>query len=199
MRFSFILAMLTVSAVTLNACSNSDPEALLPDLAPSGATGAAGKFIAPSGEEIGHAILYDAQQGDRAGVILRVDVAGLSQGWHGIHIHGNGDCSDGADGFKESGGHVDPDNRDHGLSNQDGAERGDLPNLYAGSDGRATAEYFRADVNIAPSEEAAAVNGPYPLFDDNGFAIIIHAAADDHASQPIGGAGGRVACAAFNQ
>ncbi|HBS33699.1 MAG TPA: superoxide dismutase family protein, partial [Parvularcula sp.] len=44
---------------------------------------------------------------------------------------------------------------------------------------------------------AASENGPYPLLDDDGFAIIIHANPDDHVTQPIGGAGDRVACAAF--
>jgi Cu-Zn family superoxide dismutase len=32
------------------------------------------------------------------------------------------------------------------------------------------------------------------LADANGGAIVIHAAADDHLTQPIGGAGARLAC-----
>ncbi|WP_368859879.1 superoxide dismutase family protein [Mycobacterium tuberculosis] len=35
------------------------------------------------------------------------------------------------------------------------------------------------------------------LKDANGSALIIHAKADDHKSQPIGGAGDRIACAAI--
>ena len=33
------------------------------------------------------------------------------------------------------------------------------------------------------------------ILDDDGSAAIIHEGRDDHMSQPIGGAGGRVACA----
>jgi Cu-Zn family superoxide dismutase len=32
------------------------------------------------------------------------------------------------------------------------------------------------------------------LWDEDGSAIVIHANADDHTTQPIGGAGDRVAC-----
>ncbi len=38
--------------------------------------------------------------------------------------------------------------------------------------------------------------GPAPaLMDADGSAVVIHANPDDHKSQPIGGAGDRVACA----
>ena len=36
------------------------------------------------------------------------------------------------------------------------------------------------------------------LMDEDGSALIIHEAEDDHISQPIGGAGGRVACAVIS-
>ncbi|WP_288758947.1 superoxide dismutase family protein, partial [uncultured Brevundimonas sp.] len=36
------------------------------------------------------------------------------------------------------------------------------------------------------------------LWDQDGSAVIIHANADDHSTQPIGGAGDRVACAALS-
>jgi len=36
------------------------------------------------------------------------------------------------------------------------------------------------------------------LWDADGSAIIIHANPDDHSTQPIGGAGDRVACAALS-
>jgi Cu-Zn family superoxide dismutase len=36
--------------------------------------------------------------------------------------------------------------------------------------------------------------GEHPLLDEDGSTLIIHEAADDHMSQPIGAAGGRVAC-----
>ena len=32
------------------------------------------------------------------------------------------------------------------------------------------------------------------LLDEDGSAVIIHEQPDDHLTQPIGGAGGRIAC-----
>ncbi|MFZ5619002.1 MAG: superoxide dismutase family protein [Pseudomonadota bacterium] len=186
--------LLLVSATLISACGKkSADDALLAELAPSEWVDAAANFKSPAGDDIGHVVLADAI----GGVLLRVDVKGLAPGWHGIHLHMIADCSDGAGGFKASGAHVDPENHEHGLVNPAGSERGDLPNIYAGADSRATAEFFRAGLNLYPSEQGAATNGPFPLMDDDGFAVIIHANADDHSTQPIGGAGDRVACAAI--
>ncbi len=131
-----------------------------------------------------------------AGVLMRIEMKGLSPGWHGIHFHQTADCSDGADGFKKSGGHFDPDNHEHGLFQLEGAERGDLPNIHADADGVVRAEILRGRVSLSASEENAAAVGPFPLLDDDGFAVVVHAAADDQLTQPIGGSGDRVACAA---
>ena len=76
----------------------------------------------------------------------------------------------------------------HGLLNSGGPESGDLPNLYAGADGRAFAEVFTTGAALV---EGA---GGEHLLDADGSAILIHAMADDHAAQPIGGSGDRVAC-----
>ncbi len=158
-----------------------------------GPVDAAAPFVNAAGDEVGHIVFTDAT----GGVLMRLDLKGLSEGWHGVHFHQIGDCADGADGFKASGAHVDPDGHEHGLMNPGGAERGDLPNIYAGPDGRATAEFFRASVSLRASEEAAAENGPYPLIDNDGFAVIVHELPDDQMTQPIGGAAGRVACASI--
>ncbi len=60
-----------------------------------------------------------------------------------------------------------------------------------------TVEFFVSGLALYPSEEAAAHAGPHPLLDDDGFAVVVHAEPDDHHSQPIGGAGARIACAAI--
>ena len=39
---------------------------------------------------------------------------------------------------------------------------------------------------------------PDLLMDDDGSAIVIHENPDDHKTQPIGGAGGRIACGVLN-
>lgn len=194
-------------ALTLLACSGDEADtdlsspkltmsrdAMLSELAPAEWADAAARFVAPDGSERGHVVLTNTPG---AGVLMRIDLSGLAQGWHGIHLHQVADCSDGADGFMASGGHVDPDNHEHGLLNPAGPERADMPNIYAGADGRATAEIFNDSVALFASEEAAAEAGPYPLIDEDGFAVIIHENADDHQTQPIGGAGARIACAAI--
>lgn len=163
-------------------------------LAAAGAPDAAARFVAKDGSAIGHAVLSNTPSG---GTIIRVSVAGLSAGWHGIHLHQIGDCSDGADGFLASGGHIDPDAREHGLLNAAGPERAELPNLYSDGASPSVAEFYTAELALYPSEAAASANGPYPLMDEDGFAIVVHENSDDHQSQPIGGAGGRVACAAI--
>lgn len=187
----------TASVFLLTACgkpaSEGAAEPLLEPLAPAGWADAAADFIGADGEPTGHVVLTN---GPRAGVLIRVDLEGLPQGWHGIHLHQVGDCSDHAEGFVASGGHVDPEDREHGLLNPNGPERADLPNVYAGADGRATAEIYNDMVALYPSEAAAAEAGPYPLFDEDGFAVVVHTGPDDHQTQPIGGAGARIACAA---
>ncbi len=194
-------AISMVSAAFLSACGeNAGPagdvanEPLLDELAPAGWADAAGAFVNRENVVTGYVALAESPAG---GVLMRADLAGLAEGWHGIHLHQFSDCSDYAEGFKASGGHIDPDNKSHGLLNIDGSERADLPNIYAGADGRATAEIYKASIALFPSEAASADIGPYPLIDEDGFAIIVHVDADDHETQPIGGAGERVACAAI--
>ena len=56
-----------------------------------------------------------------------------------------------------------------------------------GSD--AKAQFFAAGLTLSPN------SGGEALLDNDGSALVIHAELDDHITQPIGGAGGRVACA----
>ena len=185
----------------LAACGKSEPaadgnpvaEPMLTALAPAEWTDAAAAFTGADGEPRGYVVLKNAPG---AGVLIRIDLNNLPQGWHGMHLHETGDCSDHNEGFAASGGHINPDGFAHGLLNPAGPERADLPNIYAGADGRATAEIFNDKIALYPSEEAAAEAGPFPLMDEDGFAIVVHVDADDHQSQPIGGAGARIACAA---
>ena len=67
------------------------------------------------------------------------------------------------------------------------SDHGDLPNLFVGADGSARAEFFTVLVSVAGGDMPA-------LLDEDGSAVIIHDQPDDHLTQPIGGAGGRIAC-----
>lgn len=136
------------------------------------------------GAEAGKATLTQGA----TGLLIKVEATGLTPGWHGIHIHATGQCEA---PFTSAGAHInhgDP-KQPHGLLNADGPDDGDLPNVFADAKGAVNAEVFTTRVRLADA-------GPGQwLLDDDGSALVIHANADDHSSQPIGGAGDRVACA----
>ena len=142
---------------------------------------AAAKMVNTDGKVIGEATFEQAP----GGVLLFVKVAGLPPGPHGIHLHSVGGC---APDFKAAKGHINPHKRAHGLRNPDGPDNGDLPNLYVAADGTGMAEFYTTLVSVADGKRAPA------LLDADGSAVIIHANPDDHMTQPIGGAGGRIAC-----
>jgi Cu-Zn family superoxide dismutase len=107
-----------------------------------------------------------------------------------MHFHEKGDCSDAK--FANAGGHVHRgDKVVHGLLNAKANDAGDLPNVFVGADGALTVELYSTLSSLDGAKHHAT------LADADGFAVVIHAAADDYASQPIGGAGARIACAAF--
>lgn len=135
-----------------------------------------------AGESAGHAMIAEAPNG----VLMLIEAKGLTPGWHGLHFHEKADCS--KSDFTSAGGHVhDKPTMVHGLLNPDANEAGDLPNIYAAQDGTARAEIFTTYVSLKSA-------GRVQLADADGSALVIHAGPDDHRTQPIGGAGARVAC-----
>ncbi len=118
------------------------------------------------------------------GVLITVAAAGLAPGAHGIHLHDTGAC---APDFTAAGSHINPGGASHGLRHPQGPDNGDLPNLFAAADGTARAQFFTARVSVAGGDMPA-------LLDGDGSAVIVHEHPDDHMTQPIGGAGGRIAC-----
>ena len=122
------------------------------------------------------------------GVLLRVEAKGLPPGWHGMHFHEKGDCGD--PGFKNAGAHVHAKTPVvHGLLNADENDSGDLPNLYVAADGTATVEFYSTFVSLKGE------GGRPALLDVDGSALVVHTSPDDYKTQPIGGAGARIACA----
>ena len=171
-----IRTTLALSVFALCACSTV-PSSNLPES--DAVTDATTTIIGSNGAEIGTGTIT----GGPNGIMVRVTVmpGGLSAGWHGIHFHEIGDCSD-IGIFKKSGGHMGLIEGGHGLMNPLGPEAGDIPNIFAHADGSAGYEIF---TNFARMDD---------LFDADGTALVIHANEDDHISQPIGGAGPRIAC-----
>ena len=140
-------------------------------------------IINGQGADIGKATLTQGS----TGLLIKVEATGLTPGWHGVHIHAVGQCEA---PFTSAGAHVNhgEPKAPHGLLGADGPDDGDLPNIHAGPDGSVNAEVFTTRARIADE-------GPGQwLWDADGSAIVIHANVDDHVSQPIGGAGDRVAC-----
>lgn len=158
-----------------------------PALAQSPIVAVEASIIGSKGEPIGTARV----RGNSNATIVRltINLGGLTPGWHGLHFHSVGDCSD-PGSFELAKGHVSSADKQHGLLNPKGPHEGDLPNIYAGADGAVHAEVSAA----VPLTGSA---GPEGLMDADGSALIIHANEDDHVSQPIGNAGARVACAAI--
>ena len=164
----FISALATALAV-----------ALIPATSPA-ADMAKAEIMNADGAVIGTATFEQAP----TGVLINVDVRDLPPGPHGIHLHAIGLCTP---DFKAASGHVNPGKHAHGLRNPDGPDNGDLPNLHAAADGTARAEFFTTRVSVAGGDAPS-------LLDQDGSAVIIHENPDDHMTQPIGGAGGRIGC-----
>lgn len=133
--------------------------------------------------------LWQAPQG----VVLRVELTGAAPGWHAIHFHEKGDCSD--SGFKAAGAHMNRAvaKRPHGLFNPQGPDFGDLPNVFVGADGSGRAEAYTPLVSLRGE------GGLPALLDADGSALVAHTNSDDHSTQPIGGAGDRIACGVISE
>lgn len=112
-------------------------------------------------------------------------LSGLPTGVHGIHLHAVGRC-DAAD-FTTAGGHYNPANMHHGIENPAGPHAGDLPNITVDASGSVNVDLTDPRVTLDTSPTGG-------LFDADGTAIVVHAAADDQKSDPSGNSGARIAC-----
>lgn len=120
---------------------------------------------------------------EEAGKVRAVaNVTGLKPGSHGFHVHEKGDCS--APDGTSAGGHFNPSGAPHGDPHKGHQHHaGDMPMLVADKNGKAQLTVEMKGVTVA--------DGPSSLV---GRAVIVHADADDHATQPTGNSGARVAC-----
>lgn len=131
------------------------------------------------GNLLGYAMVFQDDDGNTGvGVVAR----GLTPGSHGIHIHAVGNCDPaGETPFAQAGSHFDPANGTHPN------HAGDLGNLVADADGDVLFSAFGAGLRLG--EDASS------LQDADGSALVIHADADDLATDPSGNSGPRIACA----
>lgn len=149
-------------------------------------------MVGNDGSEMGTVQLSETS----AGILLNLDIKGLTpDGEHAIHIHETGDCSP-QETFENAGGHYNPEAKSHGLQHPEGHHAGDMPNLKPDANGAIQTRILNQSVTL---HDAAAEEGSNTVFDEDGSAIVIHAGADDHMSQPSGAAGSRIACGVISK
>jgi superoxide dismutase, Cu-Zn family len=142
-------------------------------------------FIDASGEEIGTATLVQTSRG----VLVQADLSMLPPGEHAFHFHEAGACE--WPSFESAGDHFAGKRSTHGFLTLQGPHAGDLPNVYVPGSGVLKVEEYNPNVSLW--------NGPAPLLDGDGSALVIHAQPDDYHSQPSGDAGNRIACAVISK
>ena len=121
------------------------------------------------------------ERGDK--VLVTVKVSGLKpNSEHGFHVHEKGDCS--APDATSAGGHFNPDANPHSHPKEKKRHAGAMVNLKADGNGVAQ-QSFEVDTIRVDDSKYGILNR----------ALIIHTNPDDYVSQPLGNAGGRIACA----
>jgi Cu/Zn superoxide dismutase len=133
--------------------------------AAAGPTAARAQLIGTDGKPAGVVAL--TAEGDH----LRVEIAatGLSPGFHGLHLHGKGLCEPGSTPpFGTAGEHLGAEATPHA------GHAGDLPSLFARSDGVARARVLTDRVTLAQ------------ILDADGSAVVVHAGRDNFARIPDG-------------
>ena len=152
--------------------------ALMCAVAASAETGSAKVAGTAAGSTIAGTVSFEDT---KAGLKISAVVHGLTPGEHGFHIHEFGSCEDSA---KAAGGHFNPEKHPHGQALKDGVAKthaGDLGNITADANGDAKLEVTLHGVTLTRAHAVA------------GRAVVVHEKVDDF-SQPVGNAGGRVAC-----
>jgi len=115
------------------------------------------------------------------GVQVHADIAGLTPGNHGFHVHEFGDCS--AADASSAGAHFNPTNKPHAAPDAADRHVGDMGNVEADGSGKAKLEYLDHQISLTNDQQLVV-----------GRSVVVHAKADDLKSQPAGDSGARVAC-----
>ncbi len=167
MKAHFVLPFLAaLAAVTLPQIAHAQE-----------ATKAIAVLSSASGSKVTGTVIF-TKAGDELKVVA--DVTGLTPGKHGFHVHEFGDCS--APDATSAGGHFNPAKHQHGDRAVTDRHVGDLGNLEADASGKAHLEW---------SDKMMKLSGEDSIL---GLAVIVHEKEDDLKSQPVGNAGGRLAC-----
>ena len=171
-KFYYIITAVFIAVFFLVGCQPQQNQAMQEQV-----TRAVAVLHPTAGNDVTGVVVFTKVQN---GVKVVADVAGLTPGEHGFHVHEYGDCS--ASDATSTGGHYNPDNMPHGGPTDMKRHEGDLGNIMADMDGKAHFEW---------TDNLLALNGTHSII---GRAVIVHAGKDDLTSQPSGNAGPRVAC-----
>lgn len=159
----------------------ASPAIEAPAAAPGTATAAGHAELAPTqGHKVAGHLRFAIVDG---GIRVTGEVTGLpAGGTHGFHVHEHGDCS--APDGSSAGGHFNPGASDHGRVGQGAHHGGDSDNIVANDQGVATVDTLLQGVTLGDGAATEII----------GRGVIVHADADDYATQPTGNAGARLAC-----
>lgn len=137
-----------------------------------------------NGVSVGSAMLMRRAEG----IVLDLELSGLGEGTHALHLHQVGACE--GPGFDSAEGHLNPFGKSHGHLSSDGKHLGDLPNVEIPASGtlESSIEITASDADILPY-----------VFDEDGTAIVLHQDADDYRTDPAGAAGPRIACGVIEE
>lgn len=168
MRQAFKLAVCASLLSLLSSCATTPPDG------PS-----ATAVVRPASGSQAHGTVKFTQVGTR--VRVDAEIAALSPGMHGMHVHEKGDCT--APDAASAGPHFNPATKKHGGPS--GAERhaGDLGNLEANEYGKATVTVMVEGISVSNGADGVIGRG-----------IIVHADPDDLKTDPSGNSGGRIGC-----
>ena len=175
-----IIAIIVVGVLALVDVRSSRSEA------PTVGLTATATLESPEGASMGTVTF----QQSAIGVLVMAEVKGLAPGGHAFIIHEVGACTP---DFSAAGDHFNPTDAEHGFIHSAwtsgeavGAHGGDLPNIYAASDGSARADFFTEGITLD-------VEPDHSIIDDNGSAIIVHEKPDSYGEEESD-TGARVAC-----
>ena len=123
-----------------------------------------------------------------AGVLIKLQIKGLTPGEHAFHVHAVGKCDA---PFDSAGPHFNPGNHKHGMLSGEG-HAGDMPNLHVPQSGELSVEVVNSAISLERGK-------PNSVFDNDGSSLVVHAKADDYKTDPAGNAGDRIACGVIQQ
>ena len=151
---------LAACALVLSSCATMQPDG------PS-----ATAVVRPASGSQAHGTVKFTQVGTR--VRVDAEIAALTAGLHGMHIHEKGDCS----------AHFNPAAKKHGPPDSMERHAGDLGNLKADEYGKATLSMMVDGISVGKGVDGVIGRG-----------VIVHADADDLKTDPAGNSGARIGC-----